>query len=295
MVSERVRNVHWKRASIMDQLQFDVFQYYYRKHRPDFSTFFANSTAHFQHCYWRHMEPEKFDHKPNETELRTYRNAILHGYKSMDKLMGKFMRLAGNDATLIFCTALSQQPFLDYEQTGGRHYYRLQNERQMRETFGITQEFTFEPVMAEQFLLRFEDERQAETARQHLLQFKLSEPHAFANGNPQLFHITASDAKSLMCQCRCTGAVSNDALIIADSLDSAVPFRESFYAIESVKSGQHHPDGMLWIRQPNRVHLVGKDKLSLRRIAPMILNMFDVSPPEYMLTKNLVDNRLSAN
>src|SRR5579885_635584 len=45
----------WRRVVLLDKLQFDVFRYYFRKCKPDFATFFLNSTAHYQHSYWRHM------------------------------------------------------------------------------------------------------------------------------------------------------------------------------------------------------------------------------------------------
>ncbi len=109
----------------MDRLQWDVFCHYYWKCRPDFSTFFVNSTAHYQHTYWRNMTPENFQIKPSDEENRAYGGAILYGYQQMDVLMGKFMKMAGRDKTLIFCTGLSQQPYLKAEASGGRHYYRL--------------------------------------------------------------------------------------------------------------------------------------------------------------------------
>src|SRR5207253_786601 len=48
----------WKRATILDKLQRDLFLHYFKKLRPSFSTFFLNSTAHFQHAHWRNMDPE---------------------------------------------------------------------------------------------------------------------------------------------------------------------------------------------------------------------------------------------
>src|SRR5262249_49287054 len=47
----------WRRATTLDQFQFDIFRYYCHQLKPDFSTFFSNSTAHLQHSYWRCLEP----------------------------------------------------------------------------------------------------------------------------------------------------------------------------------------------------------------------------------------------
>ncbi len=70
LAAERIADVKWKRSAVMELLQFDLFKWYFKRHSPDFATFFANSTAHFQHCYWRHMKPELFESKPDERERR---------------------------------------------------------------------------------------------------------------------------------------------------------------------------------------------------------------------------------
>src|SRR6266540_4177128 len=120
LMRERLAGKRWKRAVLLDQLQWDVFRYYYRKLRPAFATFFLNSTAHLQHKYWRHMEPEHFTIVPSPAEQAEYESAILFGYQQMDKLLGEFIALAGRSTTLILCTALSQQPCLTYEDQGGK-------------------------------------------------------------------------------------------------------------------------------------------------------------------------------
>ena len=109
--------------------------------------------------------------------------------------------------------------------------------------------------MAEQFLLRFNSEQDLIAAREHLLEFELSDSAAFANGNPRLFHTTLSDSNALMCQCRATCRVKEDAVIL-DTNGSQVPFAKVFHQHSTRKSGKHHPDGMLWIRHPNRQHKV---------------------------------------
>jgi hypothetical protein len=281
LASERVADVRWKRAMIMDRFQWDIFHHYYRRYRPDFSTFFLNSTAHYQHCYWRHMEPETFRNKPGKAELKTYGDAILQGYQNMDALVGKFLQLADQETTLVFCTALSQQPYTDHEETGGRHYYRLRRQELLRDKLGIVQPLVLEPVMAEQFFLRFDSEQEAVLAEQRLRSFHLDQESAFRNGRTQLFN-TEQDGQALLCQCRCTGIVEPSASITGGELTTPVLFNEVFYQLETVKSGRHHPDGMLWIRRPERRHSVSNQKVSLRSVAPTILDMYGLLPPPAM-------------
>jgi hypothetical protein len=62
LIEERVkdRRLSWKRATLLDRMQMDVFRHYMRKTCPDFATFFINSTAHLQHSYWREFQPDAF-------------------------------------------------------------------------------------------------------------------------------------------------------------------------------------------------------------------------------------------
>lgn len=274
LVSERIANTRWKRATIMDQFQWDLFRYYYHKIRPHFSTFFLNSTAHFQHCYWRHMEPEKFLSLPNEQEQPQLQGSILYGYKNMDELIGQFMKLAGPKTTLIFCTALSQQPYLDYESTGGRHYYRLRSGKVLVDSLGITQRFSYEPVMAEQFYLRFDSEEDAQSAELRLRSYRIQDKRVFDDDRTRLFHMTRKD-KAILVQCRCTAAVPNDVVITSEGSSKSANFFDVFYQFDTIKSGRHHPDGLLWIRHPDRRHIVYGQKVSIRSIAPTVLKMLD--------------------
>jgi hypothetical protein len=97
--------------------------------RPHFATFFINSTAHLQHAYWRHMDPDAFALKPAKDEIDSYGDAVLFGYRAMDALLRRFFALAEADTTIILCSALSQQPFLKREGRGGQHFYRLRDVR----------------------------------------------------------------------------------------------------------------------------------------------------------------------
>ena len=101
----------WKRVSLLDRLQYDLFACYYRRLQPDFATFFSNSTAHLQHSYWRHMDPAPFALKPSAAETEQYGDAVLYGYEAMDRLIGRFLRLIDDETVVILSSALSQQIF----------------------------------------------------------------------------------------------------------------------------------------------------------------------------------------
>jgi hypothetical protein len=51
LLSERLADSSWRRASTLDRLQFDLFRWYHRGGKPEFSLYFLISTAHLQHKY----------------------------------------------------------------------------------------------------------------------------------------------------------------------------------------------------------------------------------------------------
>jgi len=273
----------WKRAVVLDKLQWDVFQFYYRKLRPAFATFFLNSTAHLQHKYWRNMEPEHFKIRPALAEQAEYESAILFGYQEMDKLLGQFMELAGRDTTLILCTALSQQPCLMYEDRGGKTFYRPRDFARLLAVAGVTAPCQVSPVMAEQFHVRFESERDARRAEAQLGALRVDNAPAM---------LVSREGPALFSGCKIFQPLPAEAVLRTGS-GRTTPFFAVFYQADGLKSGMHHPDGLLWIRTPQRDHRVCEERVPLRSIAPTVLEMFGVSPPEYMTAPTLSGGRPS--
>jgi hypothetical protein len=280
---ERHNRDSWKRAVLLDLFQWDLFRHYYTKDRADFSTFFLNSTAHFQHAYWRHMEPERFSVIPSKQEVEQYGDAILYGYQRMDELIGRFLKLAGQNATLIFCTGLSQQPYLKAESAGGRHYYRIIGPNVFHERLGIESKFEYSPVMSDQAILRFESEDEALRAQDHLRFYRLFER--------SVFHMSLQGA-DLMVQCNYTGIVPPEAAVSHEKESKTTPLFPLFYSMDVVKSGFHHPDGMLWVRFPDRKHALHQEKVSIRSIAPAILELLDIPRPGFMTCDSFLQNGL---
>jgi hypothetical protein len=273
VLSDRDGKSRWKRAFILDKLQFDLFRSYYRKTSPDFSTFFLNSTAHMQHTYWRNMQPELFKIKPSEEEQAEFASAILFGYEQMDQLVGKALELAGEDTTVMFCTALSQQPCLIYEEKGGKVLFRPRDFERLLKLAGVTAQHRVSPVMAEQFYIYFDSERDAIECEQRLATMQV-------DGRPAL--ILRREDASIFAGCGIFSDQPRDAVLSLGGTERTAPFFDIFYKIEGMKSGMHHPDGMLWIRTPERRQHIHSDKASLTSIAPTILSMFGIDPPAYM-------------
>lgn len=268
LVRERFSNVRWRRAAILDLLQFDLFRHVYKRKQPSLATFFINSTAHLQHIYWRNMDPSPFIIKPTAADQKDYGHAVLSGYKSMDRIVGETLKLVGDDAVVIFATALSQQPCLKYEGRNGKRFYKPDNFTKLLGALGIDpNECSAEPVMSEQFHLRFRSSEAANSAA-HLV------GHAAVNDRPALsFRVEGSN---IFAGCSVFDELPPDALLVTSL--GKFRFSDMFYFVDTLKSGMHHSDGMLWIRSTGSAS-TDSARVPLTAIAPTILKLLDLPVP----------------
>ena len=266
----------YKRVAILDRLQFDLFKNLYLRDRPDFATFFLNSTAHLQHSYWRHMDPDAFTVRPNAGETAVYGDAIRFGYEAMDGLVGKFLALADRTkAVPMMMTALSQQPFLRHEEQGGQHFYRLHNAEIFLRGLGVAYS-DVDPTMTHQYLARFAGPAEVAAARARIEQLRLVGTDA---GASILFGFASVDAgdDGLYFGCQISTQVSADAQIRDDATGEHFPFARLLYKIEAIKSGRHHPEGALWIGADRPC--VHSDHASILDVFPTVLDMLGIAEP----------------
>jgi hypothetical protein len=264
LVSERTarRDVRWRRAACLDELQWDLFRHLWSTRRPDLAVFFSNSTAFLQHRYWRQMEPQAYEVKPSPESVDTYGGAIRYGYEKMDRLVGEALAMAGAQASVVLATALSQQPNLRYEKIGGKFVYRPRDFRALLDLVGIPEEVSVEPVMTHQAWLTCPDAPQAEECTRRLLELEM-------NGEP------------IMSATRVEKRVYFDCRLISEvPADSAMAFRGKSFRFDryfaflgQVVNARHHPDGALWMRAPQRVHAVHDGKLDLAQAARLLLEL----------------------
>jgi len=259
--------IKWKRALILDRLQWDVFRCIYKRERPKFSTFFLNSTAHFQHYYWRNMEPDLFASKSAPEVQRTYADAVLAGYRQMDRLIGECMAMAGPETAIVLCTALGQRPMLDYEETGGKQIFKVRDIDALCAFAGVSGH-EYAPVMAEQFYLFFRTEAEAADAERKFQALRLDD------GTPLM--LARREGTRLFAGCSLVTAPHPDAAMLAGQSNASIPFLSLFYPVEAVRSGMHDPKGILWIALPERRHLQVEREVSLLEIAPTLLEIADV-------------------
>jgi hypothetical protein len=259
------KKLSWRRAFILDQLSLDLFASLFKEYKPDFSTFFSNSTAHLQHSYWRHMDPGAFTVKPSQSDMPIYGDAIFLGYKAMDKMLGRLQSLVGPRDLLIFATGLSQQPFLRKEADGGQHFYRLRNVEAFLKMLDVEYQ-SVEPVMTHQFMMRFENDAQSQHAAKQLNALQL-------NGVPA-FDLHDHGEKGIYFGLQAHHQLSPDEHLTSLLTNERWKFFELAYQIEAIKSGCHHPDGMLWF-QTGQHYNAGR--CSILDVYPTLLDLFEQS------------------
>jgi hypothetical protein len=273
LLSERTGDQYWKRAVLLDKLQFDVFRSYYQTTRPHFSTFFSNSTAHFQHYYWREMEPHRFKVQPTVEKRAAQENAILFGYQEMDKLIDRFLALTDPDTIVIFATAISQQPCLTYEEQGGKVMYRPRDFSRLMNLAEVTEPYTIAPVMAEVFNIHLENEDDAACVADKLGTLCVEDRQAL------LLHKSGTVINA---KCKLHHKLPMSASLSSNGRRETVPFFEIFYQHGDMKSGMHNPEGMLWIRMPEKRHRLHLGKVPLASLAPTILELLSLPRPTHM-------------
>jgi hypothetical protein len=272
ILSEKIlKKPNWKRATILDELQFDVFKHYYLKEKPEFATFFSNSTAHFQHHYWKDMDPEIFGEKL-ESVNQNQKDAILTGYKNMDDMLGRIVKLADDDTVIVFVTALSQKPYLKDK----RHYYHITSEKDLKQKLELTQAYKYKPVMAEQFHLECKNEEDAIALHTRLEQFHMDSDEYFHVGSKQVF-LVSRDGNQVFAQCRCSKETKQEATFIDTSTGQSQPFYDIFYHMDGEKTGMHDPMGMLWVLDKSKAPQTFQTPVPLESIKEMVMENFELT------------------
>src|SRR5262249_10988557 len=132
------------------------------------------------------------------------------------------------------------------------------------------------PVMAEQFHVECPDGETADEAEERFRDLDVE-------GQPLMY--VKREGHSVFAGCRVTdtAVLYRPARRRADG--STRRFGDLFYMIHTMRSGRHHPDGVLWVR--NGRHQVVRERVPLTAVAPTLLAAFDVPRPPHMRSQPL--------
>jgi hypothetical protein len=231
-----------------------------------------NSTAHVQHLYWRNMDPESFALKPTAREQVDLGDAIPQSYEQMDGILGRILDLVGDEAIVILCTALSQQPCLRYDNSGGKVFALPQDIGALLSFARVDGKPDVTPVMSQNFTLTFRTAEDAAAAKRRFESLRIGADYAMRADR---------DGRNVYAAALCVPQMPDDAVVTTEDARS-MRFFDLFYRVEGTKSGMHHPDGALWVRTPERDHVVFPRKIPLVAIAPTVLAMMGLPRPDSM-------------
>jgi hypothetical protein len=259
LAGERIgRAARWQRAELLDRFQWDVFRSLHRRIRPTFSTFFSNSTAHFQHLHW-----DEIDHAPNAS-------AVLHGYQQMDRLVRKALVLAGHDTTVVLCTGLSQTANRDADRSR-EGFYRPKDLGVLADVLHLEGVESTSPVMAEQSHMFFVDTDAARRGAAVL--------EGVTSGGDEAFTVRRQ-GHDVFVGCR---------FFTPRELDE--PLDQLLYWTDAPREGAHHPDGILWIRDGSAGR--ADTRVPLTSVAPTILTLLGLEPAASMRAEPLLADHRS--
>lgn len=261
------RDLYWRRAIFLDNLLWDVFEAAWKRQKPEFATFFANSTAFLQHRYWRHMEPDVYQVKPSEADMKSYGSAIEDSYIHMDEIVGRALRLAGPNGRIIFATALSQEANLRYEHIGGKFVYRPRNFEGLFAWAGAPKPVGIEPVMTHEAWATFASEADALAAEQALENIQ-------SNGRSVMRH--RRDGARVFFNCDLISVVEDGFTVARADTGDSILFDKLFHLIGQVNNSQHNRNGCFWVPAGPEGPQVVEGLLPLEEAHEHLLDVFRV-------------------
>lgn len=264
------RDLHWRRAIILDLLMWDVFEKEYRKQQPDFATYFANSTAFLQHRYWRHMDPDAYQVKPSAADMKSYGSAIEDSYRHMDKLLGRAMKLVGPNGRIVFVTALSQEANLRYEHIGGKFVYRPHSFEELNAFIGGPTDVTFEPVMTHQAWASFKSKEEADAFERAINE------NILANGASVIEYRRTDDR--VFFWCRFISTVDADMEVLNPKTGQRMAFSALFASLGQVNNSRHNRSGCFWVQRNDGKSVLHTDRLPLTEVTQKLLDLFPAAP-----------------
>jgi hypothetical protein len=274
----------WQRVALQPAVNFDFFSRLYRQHRPDFASFHSNHVAHYMHTYWKAMQPELFPQTATDEEVRHYGDAIPHGYRTADALLADMLKLLDEDTVLVVASSMGQQPFISSLRRG-KYIAQMRSLDRLLEILKVEGRARALNTMSDQFNIYADT---PETLKE--VTGALSAAYIDTPAQP-MFNLQTLD-NSLTVTLRHYDEVSEDSRCHFPHRaegDDTYRFEDLVYSTGLVKSGFHHPQGVLMLYGAGIKrggHIEACDNLDL---APTLLTLLGLPVPAEMSGRVLLD------
>jgi hypothetical protein len=228
--------------------------------------------AHYQHTYWKAMQPDAFHHPATEDEKRIYGNAIEFGYISADNLLRRALSLCDEKTVLLVASSMGQKPYISSLERG-KQIGQLRSLERLAEILDLSDKAKFLSVMSDQFNIYLADNSTKESIRQNLSKVYVDSPERpmfFVHELEDFLTVTLNHYDEIDENSRCYFPQQHKSFIYSDLV----------YETGMIKSGCHDPEGMLILFGNGIRHCQITNSTNLD-IAPTILSLLGISvPPE---------------
>jgi hypothetical protein len=257
----------------------DFFEALYRNHQPDLATFHTNHIAHYQHRYWRAMDPTPFLTAPTTDEVRRFGPAIEFGYRTGDQILRRLWQLADDNTVVIVASGLGQKPYVVEEFKEGRQVVRIRNIGEVLSLLGLVGHCSPFSVMAPQWNLQIPDSSRRAQAEKILLSAWYRTPDS-----PLFYFKTVGDTICFNIAQKNLKPLDPDAIcVFPDANGYTIPLRE-LCAVEdhTPKEGCHDPVGLVVMRGAGIRKGARLEACTNLDFAPTILKLLGLPIPSYM-------------
>lgn len=270
----------WKKVSLQPLVNLPFFMKLYRHCRPDFGTFHTNHVAHYQHRFFRARFPERFPDATEQNEIQRFGEAIRHGYRVADRLLGRFLKLCDQQGDVVLCVASSmgQKPYVPtkYDQVAPVTC-RIRSIERLVNVLGLQGKCEHFSTMAPQWNLRIGDA----ALRARVLHDLFAARYQPANKSMY----TALEANdSVVITPISHHGVDDQSTCVFPTLPGAPAFPFGEFVVqadETRKSGCHDPVGMLAFYGPT-VRPGSFGDINNLDVAPTLLRLMGLEAPAYM-------------
>ena len=284
LAHERLRpEKRWKRVALQPMVNFDFFSRLYSSYRPDFATFHTNHVAHFQHTYWKAMEPDSFEEATTAEERRVYGDAILYGYQTADELLKRVLKLLDENTVLVVASSMGQKPFASHRE-GGKAIRQLRSLDRLLELVDEDNNATAITTMSDQFNIYPKSHEASERilgALKAAYVDRKDQPMFYAYRVEDSITVNLTPYVDVGEDSRCCFPHKGDGF--------SVPYSNLVYSTGMTKSGCHDPVGMMMMYGAGvsrGAHIASCNNLD---IAPTLLQILGLPVPVEMTGRVLAE------
>lgn len=282
-------HLRWKRVALQPAINFDFFAALYRSCRPDFCTWHSNHAAHYMHHYWRAWDDSEFPVKATQEERRKYGEAVPHGYRVVDELIGRALRLIDEHTVLVVASSMGQQPYINEKYREGKVVVRIRDIQRLLDIVGRQGVGEVVPTMVPQWNLHV-----GEPEHRVRLRARLESAMRVVEGRQERA-FAVSETGDCLTLTPLGLARPDDSVVYsflpADGGPRVVHPIGSLFAMDTptVKQGMHHVDGMLAFYGPGIPRGRELPRCTNLDVAPTLLSILGIPVPALMEGRVLQD------